>query len=458
MKFPFAKKENSSPGRMQLTPAAGTHSYDRVSADSKAKVHLRIEPSGEGLLLVDAAKAYHLNPTAASMAWLHLEGFSVKDAVQWIKHKYKISADAAIRDFKGTAELVEELIRPDGACPIHDLNLEILQPFSQSPSAPYRLDLAVTYRCNNDCAHCYNARPRSYPEMDTDSWKKVIRIAWDQGIPHIIFTGGEATLRDDLPQLIAYAQQQGQITGLLTNGRRLSNPVYLQELIDAGLDHVQITLESADAAIHDRMVRSKGAWEETVAGIRSAIKAGLYLMTNTTLLTENKHTILPTIEFLAELGVPTVGLNSLIYSGKGRKVGSGLHEEELHDLLQQVRTAIDRNGQRLVWYTPTQYCHFDPVQMELGVKSCTAARYNMCVEPDGSVIPCQSFYSTMGNILEQQWEEIWNHDLALWLRDRKYVPEACYECQLLSTCGGGCPLALKTIQPQIPITELVSHS
>jgi len=457
MKFPFAKKVKSSLNATKRSPAAGTHSYNWVSGSSKAKIHLRIEPSGDGLLLVDAARSYHLNPTAASMAWLHLEGYSVKDAVQWIKHEYKISADAAIEDFKETVNIVEELIRPDGACPIHDLDLEILQPFSRTPSAPYRLDLAVTYRCNCNCAHCYNARPRSYPEMDTASWKEVIRIAWNLGIPHIIFTGGEATLRDDLPELIAFAQEQGQITGLLTNGRRLSDQEYIQTLINAGLDHVQITLESAEESVHDAMVRSPGAWKETVSGIRNSVAAGLYLMTNTTLLTENKHTILPTIDFLAELGVPTVGMNSLIYSGKGRKVGSGLHEEELPELLEQVRAAIDTHGQRLVWYTPTQYCHFDPVQMELGVKSCTAARYNMCVEPDGAVIPCQSFYSSLGNILKQEWEDIWNHELALWLRERQYVPETCYDCQLLPVCGGGCPLAIKTMQPQNPITELVSQ-
>lgn len=451
MRLPFAKKKTSS-------PASGTHSYKWESEGSRSRIHLRIEPTGEGLLLVDAARSFHLNPSAAAMAWLYLEGYSVKDAVQWLRRNYRIPASDAIRDYKETSSKVEELIRPDGACPIHDLDLEVLQPFSRTPSAPFRLDLAVTYRCNNDCAHCYNARSRDYPEMDTASWKQVMQLAWEQGIPHIIFTGGEATLRDDLPELIAFAEQQGQITGLLTNGRRLADGAYLDSLCAAGLDHVQVTLESADPGIHDRMVRSPGAWEETISGIRRALEAGLYLMTNTTMLQENKHTILPTIDFLADMGVPTIGLNSLIYSGKGRKIGSGLHEEELPVLLKEVRTATDRHGQKLVWYTPTQYCHFDPVQMELGVKSCTAARYNMCVEPDGSVLPCQSFYSSLGSILEQEWEEIWNHELALWLRERKYVPETCRTCQFLEICGGGCPLALKTMEPQIPITELVVTS
>ena len=58
---------------------------------------------------------------------------------------------------------LDELLRPDGACPIHELELDTIPPFSARPSAPYRMDLALTYRCNNDCAHCYNARARSFP-------------------------------------------------------------------------------------------------------------------------------------------------------------------------------------------------------------------------------------------------------------------------------------------------------
>ncbi len=119
---------------------------------------------------------------------------------------------------------IDELVRPDGACPLHDLDLEVIAPFSARPSAPYRMDLALTYRCNNDCAHCYNARPRDFAEMDTTSWKAVIDRAWEAGIPHIVFTGGEPTLRDDLPELVAHAESKGQITGLNTNGRRLSDP------------------------------------------------------------------------------------------------------------------------------------------------------------------------------------------------------------------------------------------
>jgi radical SAM protein with 4Fe4S-binding SPASM domain len=168
-------------------------------------------------------------------------------------------------------------------------------------------------------------------------------------------------------------------------------------------------------------------------------------MTNTTMLQTNVHTIPATLDFLAEIGVPTVGLNALIYSGRGARVGTGLKEAELAELLDVARRKTDLSGQRLIWYTPTQYCNFDPVQMDLGVKGCTAALYNMCVEPDGGVLPCQSYYHQLGNILVDEWPTIWNHELAVRLRERKSLPGKCNGCLLLAECGGGCPLLFENL-------------
>jgi radical SAM protein with 4Fe4S-binding SPASM domain len=189
------------------------------------------------------------------------------------------------------------------------------------------------------------------------------------------------------------------------------------------------------------MVAARGAWGQTVAGIRNALERGLFVMTNTTLLADNSAHIAETIDFLAGLGVPTVGCNALIHAGRGARVGTGLAEASLAPLLQQVRQRTEAHGQRLIWYTPTQYCHFDPVEADLGVKGCTAARYNMCVEPDGAVLPCQSFYTPLGNILRDPWEAIWNHELSRWLRDRRYMADGCRSCALVGECGGGCPLS-----------------
>ncbi len=422
-------------------PAAGLYAYYRESEFEKARIHLRLDPDGRGLLMVNASRVYHLNPTAAAMAYLALEAVPEDQAVARLTRMYRIAARQARADYAQFLGQIEALLHPDGACPIHDLELETTLPFSARPSAPYRMDLALTYRCNDNCAHCYNARPRSTPELDTPSWFKILDRLWELRIPHVVFTGGEPTLRSDLPELIAHAERNGQITGLNTNARLLHDREFVSRLVDAGLDHVQITLESHDPAIHDSMVRARGAWEQTTAGLRNALDTPLFVMTNTTLLADNAPTLDQTLDYLSALGVPTVGLNALIYSGRGQTVGTGLPENALPPLLDLAKERTQRAGQRLIWYTPTEYCHFDPVQLELGVKGCSAALYNMCVEPDGSVIPCQSYYQSLGSLLDDPWDAIWDHDLAVRLRERRDIPGKCISCALLAECGGGCPLA-----------------
>jgi MoaA/NifB/PqqE/SkfB family radical SAM enzyme len=61
------------------------------------------------------------------------------------------------------------------------------------------MDLAITYRCNNNCYFCYTGGPRNVAELNTSDWKHVLDKLWDSGIPQVVFTGGEPTLRDDLP-------------------------------------------------------------------------------------------------------------------------------------------------------------------------------------------------------------------------------------------------------------------
>ncbi len=423
----------------------GLRAYERHDGTGgKVRLHLRVEPDGRGLLVINAARMLHLNQTAVEYARLILEGVAEEQAVRDMRRRYRVDGATAQADYRRLQEQIESLIASDGSvCPIHGLDLERIDPFSVSLTAPYRMDLALTYRCNNACPHCYVARPPGYPEMDTPSWKRVLDRVWDVGIPHVCFTGGEATLHPDLVELVGYAEGQGLVTGLLTNGRRLSGADYTDALVAAGLDHVQITLESHDEGVHDSMVAAPGAWRETVAGARNAVAAGLYTTTNTTLTRENVGGIEETVAFIADLGVPTFACNSLIYSGRGATVGTGFREEELVSILERVREAADRHGLRLIWYTPTQYCALSPLQLELGVKACTAALYNMCVEPDGAVIPCQSYYEPLGYILRDPWDTIWNHDLSVSLRERRYVPAKCRECPELPLCGGGCPLYLK---------------
>jgi radical SAM protein with 4Fe4S-binding SPASM domain len=244
---------------------------------------------------------------------------------------------------------------------------------------------------------------------------------------------------------LRFAQENGVVTGLITNGRRLIDQDYVKRLEEAGLDFVQITLESHNASVHDRITGVKGSWTETVTGIKNALKSEIYVTTNTTLNKQNADGFLETVDFIKDLGVAAFGCNSLIYSGKGVEVSDqfALQTEILEELLLDIKEKAAHLGLRFLWYTPTQYCQLDPVKLGLGVKSCTAAQVNMCVAPNGDVYPCQSYFESLGSILKEKWTAIWNHPLALRIRNREYIEPKCKECPQLTACGGGCPLELE---------------
>jgi radical SAM protein with 4Fe4S-binding SPASM domain len=144
--------------------------------------------------------------------------------------------------------------------------------------------------------------------------------------------------------------------------------------------------------------------------------------------------------------VDAFGCNSLIYSGKADSVSQefALTFDQLNKLLPKIRIKAQQLGLKFLWYTPTQYCRFDPVQTGLGVKSCTAALINMCVAPNGDVYPCQSYFESLGKILTDKWIQIWNHPVAVKIRSRAYAEAKCKNCPQLQVCGGGCPLELQS--------------
>ncbi|MEM2900949.1 MAG: radical SAM protein, partial [Thermoplasmata archaeon] len=383
--------------------------------------------------------------TAAEYVDSFIKGESEEETIRRIRKRYKIDADTVRKDYQEVLFVVNTFAKTPDVCPVSYLGVEKMEPFEKELSAPYRMDLAITYRCNNRCLHCYAGGSRETKELTTQEWFKVMDKLLKLGIPHVVFTGGEPTLRDDLAQLIAYTQKIGLVSGLVTNGRRLKDDVYFKSIVDAGLDHVQITLESHDPKVHDKITGVEGSWNETVQGLKNAIASPIYTISNTTLNQYNVKNILKTIDFLHDLGLQQFACNSLIYSDKVPEVAKdfALDEASLEPILIKIREHARMLGMDFTWYTPTEYCVLNPLQLELGIKSCSACRISMCIEPDGTVIPCQSYFTSLGNILKDNWKKIWQNPLCLKLRARKYVPEKCYGCPSLNICGGGCPLKIE---------------
>lgn len=396
-------------------------------------------------MVINANTVLFMNETATAYAYFFMQGAQIEAVLKKIRRMYRVKPETARRDYEKLVYAISTLAQTEKICPTSFLNVKTVEPFTQPLSAPLRVDLALTFRCQNDCLHCYAGGPHETPELNTSQWKEIVDMLQQVGVFILTFTGGEPTLREDLPELLLHAQNKGMVTGLVTNGRKLEDKNYVEILEKSGLDFVQVTLESHDAKIHDSMTGAKGSWKETVAGIRNAVSSEIYVTTNTTLSKHNASTFLDTIDFLKKLGVAAFGCNSLIYSGKAKGISEdfALSVEALSDLLPRIRDKANQFGLKFLWYTPTQYCRFDPVKLGLGVKSCSAANISMCVGPNGDVYPCQSYFKSLGNILKDNWQHIWHNPLAISIRRREYAEPKCRDCPQLQICGGGCPLELQ---------------
>jgi radical SAM protein with 4Fe4S-binding SPASM domain len=281
--------------------------------------------------------------------------------------------------------------------------------------------------------------------MSLRQWQNVLRKLARIGVPHVIFTGGEPTLHPGLCELVREAENLGLITGLNTNGRRLAEYAFTDSLVHAGLSHVQITLESCRSEVHNAMTAAD-SFAETCQGITNAMAAGLHVITNTTLTRQNVDHALETVDFLHRLGLKTFAMNGMIFSGRGLQSGDAVAIDRLRHVLPAVRDRAKTLGMCFVWYTPTDYCRLSPLDLDLGPRRCNAGEYSMCIEPNGDVLPCQSYYVAAGNILRDPWRRIWESDLFRGFRDRTGdprscgLPEHCWQCPELPVCGGGCRL------------------
>lgn len=440
----FLKRKNKVP--------TGHYTYRGKDDFAKLALQLRVEADGRGVMVINANTILHLNETASVYAYYFMQSTPEAELLKKVRQIYNVTEEKAREDYEKLVYTITTLANTEKIDPVSFLEVEKEEPFSYQYSAPLRMDMALTFRCQNDCIHCYTGGPQQTPEMDTYQWKQVIDKLSEAGIFIATFTGGEPTLREDLPELLLYAQNKGMVTGLITNGRRLKDKTYVEVLEESGLDFVQVTLESHNAQVHDAITMQQGSWQETVTGIRNAVNSQIYVTTNSTLSKYNAADFLKTVDFIKTLNVAAFGCNSLIYSGKANKVEQefALTYENLNELLPEIRDRAQEVGLKFLWYTPTQYCRFNPVQMGLGVKACTAALINMCVGPNGDVYPCQSYFESLGNILKDKWVNIWNHPTAVKIRNRAYAEEKCKNCSQLQVCGSGCPLELQNKSNTIP--------
>ncbi len=369
--------------RAQPIPAGTYHFQSPPETEMPYRMHLRIEPDGSGVLILNAATILHLNPTAAEFAYHLILGTTEEEAARSVASRYRVNKAQALMDYKSLVERIQALLKTPDLDPELYLDFERTTPYSQKLSAPYRLDCAITYQVPDGSPATAAPTDRVQRELNTREWTSIMDDAWSAGIPHIVFTGGEPTLREDLPDLIGYAEAKGQVSGLLSDGLRLADSAYLQRLLQTGLDHLMMVLQPENAQ----------SW----AALQNVLAADLFVCVHIT-LTSQQSDASNMLKRLAEMGVKAVSLSA--------------SDPSLKPQLQLARDQAASLGLSLVWDLPTPYSSLHPVALELAEHGeekppAGAGKAWLYVEPDGDVLPAQGVNRVLGNMLKDSWESIW---------------------------------------------------
>lgn len=203
--------------------------------------------------------------------------------------------------------------------------------------------IKVTYRCNNRCIYCHSEPYRGLPDLPTGEIKSRIRLAARQGAELAVFSGGEPTLRNDLPELAGAARRNGMPWGLITNGRRFVYPVFGEELARLGLRFAYVSFHSTDRAVHAGTTRTDSL-AQTLAAVENLVKLGVEVVVNTVVTRRNLTGLMAVADRLAPLGPAKIKYS--IVEPKGAALGERSAVPPLSEAAAAVREALRRGRLR----------------------------------------------------------------------------------------------------------------
>ena len=368
--------------KVKPLPSGTYHLQATLPDDKPYRLHLRLQENGSGVLIVNASTILHLNPTATEYAYHFIKGTPADEAARIISKRYRVSKGLALEDYNEFVERIQTLIETPDLDPVSYLDFERSAPHSGDLTAPLRLDCALTYRLPTGTKAAYAPTKRVDRELTTAEWQSILDIAWQAGIPHVTFTGGEPTLRDDLPDLIAHAEMNGQVCGLLSDGLKLKERAYLSTLLTTGLDHLLFLLQPGN----------NDSW----AALERIMPEDLFTTVHLTVDKASVKKLEGTLERLAELEVESLSI--------------GLADTVVRDSLDEALDKAAHLGMKLNFDLPVPYSATNPVALETAEDDVPsgAGKSWLYVEPDGDVLPAQGMPGkVLGNMLRDPWEQIY---------------------------------------------------
>jgi pyrroloquinoline quinone biosynthesis protein E len=312
----------------------------------------------------------------------------------------------------------------------------------QGAQPPLGLLAELTHRCPLRCPYCSNPVElhRASRELDAATWGRIFAEASELGVLQVHLSGGEPTARRDLPEIIRHAVSAGLYTNLITSGV-LTDARRFAELAAAGLDHVQLSVQDAEADSADRIGGYAGGHARKLAFAELVRAEGLPLTLNAVVHRQNLDRLPDLIELALKLGAGRLEVAHVQYYGWALRNRAALlpTRAQLDAATDTVNRARDELRGRLVidYVVPDYYAKLP--------KACMGGwgRQFLAVSPAGLALPCHAAESLPGftfpNLREMSLRDAWENSEAFnRFRGTDWMPEPCRGCARKEQDWGGC--------------------
>jgi len=285
-----------------------------------------------------------------------------------------------------------------------------------------------TNRCNLSCMHCYSKS--TLDEVDTlttEQIKKTILQMKENGVKFIIFSGGEPLTRKDLFEIADFCRDNGIITYLSSNGLYFTKS-NVQRIVDT-FNYVGVSIDG-DEPTHDYFRGLKGAFKETLKAVQLANATGAKVGIRFTITKETIDSLEYIFELAEKENIPKIYVSHLVYSGRG------LDNLKMDLSKEQRRTSVEYIIKKAFEYYETGR----DIEIVTGNMEMDAILLLLNINSEGDVRPDPFFPLTVGNIIKEDFGDIWQSGELLddlRIHPRKQISGICKDCKQIDICNGG---------------------
>ena len=359
------------------------------------RFHLRVERDGSGLLIANAAAAAQLSPSGAVIAKGLLDGQDESEILHRLQAHFEGGAEEQMRaDIAQVTGLIQQITNPRDAYPLFTLNDAAFSPYEAQLIAPLQATV---------------------PLADPARMSPLLRRLWEVGIPNVTVLAPEEFEHSDLIRAIELAEDLGMIAGVRGRAIDLWDEELLQDVMMAGVDHVTVLYAATDPELHDALCGDGDhATAITLFGWLEA--NGICAIAEMPLTQRTAQELEATVEEMAELGVDNIAFVAYVLTEKAKSdEGDALADKALAmtalpQLETRVEEAATQTQMRFLWVPPMPRRPEIPLAAQVRQGPRCAEDTAVRVEPNGEVIPSRGPIQSVGNILKNDWETIWQHD------------------------------------------------